>query len=727
MIKKLNKRSNLQSAPEIIRTRQKPHSDLEIENLVMQDIRKKILNDEMNTIQFYDIVQPDQDEMIATLKDSQKKPIKLHRRVQRTDLESKLRARISNEPGSKLLLQEIYEKLEEDPGKNAIPIHKKLHQEEQLKVDLRYKPESEDQLVANLDQWYKGIKRKRKQHQDQLRQEQENERLTKAQMQERTQSLIQQRRGGLNDKTKPIQSTSSFPKLLIDSAKTENEQSTFKQKLLGSLKKITAIKKIETLHQDPSLNKQLDKYLQQGSNLTKQELAQIEQAKAKQYGDDQNNGTLIFDYTVEGLKSSLHTMIKMQFTSFQNASDRAIFYEKQTNQILLSINQRLDRQKNTVKRNEKDLEILRIENHEIHKKLRGIQDFLKERKEELIGINKKPQQSINSPNIKHNSSQVDNYMVIAIKQNELEAQIEQMKDNYNNFSEQMKLNSMQIEKLEQENSKLNKNNKTLLKSIQGFLLELLKLGLDCRSQGLSWIIKAIWDSGEKIADSNFPTYLDSKARDFLFIRAKKTIELNDLYKKAHFLFRNYRDTTIDTGNNSVVSLLSKNYFSQIDSIEIKKQHIDQIKQRQQNNVALLTEGLSPTEHKLIEKAFTQIFQSKETQNDIIYLEASRKISKMFKQEGSQEQSIVFSEINNFEKDRLIKEYQQIQKDIEMKENQFQKLEETELQRLIKEIDYKNYLARFNIEALQVLAAQFGYQKAERELIKYGLLHKIVNN
>ena len=45
--------------------------------------------------------------MIASLKDSSKKPIKLHKRINRTDLENKLRAKLSNEPGSKLLLQEM--------------------------------------------------------------------------------------------------------------------------------------------------------------------------------------------------------------------------------------------------------------------------------------------------------------------------------------------------------------------------------------------------------------------------------------------------------------------------------------------------------------------------------------------------------------------------------------------------------------------------------------------
>lgn len=44
-------------------------------------------------------------------------------------------------------------------------------------------------------------------------------------------------------------------------------------------------------------------------------------------------------------------------------------------------------------------------------------------------------------------------------------------------------------------------------------------------------------------------------------KTRKTIELNDLFKKAHLLFSNYRDSSIDTGNNSIVSLLSKNHFS----------------------------------------------------------------------------------------------------------------------------------------------------------------------
>jgi hypothetical protein len=49
----------------------------------------------------------------------------------------------------------------------------------------------------------------------------------------------------------------------------------------------------------------------------------------------------VSDYSVEGLKRSLHTLIKMQITSFTNAHDRAQFYEKQSNQIVQSVQEKI--------------------------------------------------------------------------------------------------------------------------------------------------------------------------------------------------------------------------------------------------------------------------------------------------------------------------------------------------------------------------------------------------
>lgn len=55
----------------------------------------------------YDLYLINQDEMIKTLKETTKTPVKLHKKVKRSDLENRLRAKLAEEPGSKLLLQEM--------------------------------------------------------------------------------------------------------------------------------------------------------------------------------------------------------------------------------------------------------------------------------------------------------------------------------------------------------------------------------------------------------------------------------------------------------------------------------------------------------------------------------------------------------------------------------------------------------------------------------------------
>lgn len=46
---------SLNSVPDLIKIKQKPQNFLEIENMVLSDMKKKIMSDEMNEIQFYDI------------------------------------------------------------------------------------------------------------------------------------------------------------------------------------------------------------------------------------------------------------------------------------------------------------------------------------------------------------------------------------------------------------------------------------------------------------------------------------------------------------------------------------------------------------------------------------------------------------------------------------------------------------------------------------------------
>jgi len=46
--------------------------------------------------------------------------------------------------------------------------------------------------------------------------------------------------------------------------------------------------------------------------------------------------------------------------------------------------------------------------------------------------------------------------------------------------------------------------------------KLLLEGLDTRSEGLTWVIKAIWSLGSNVIMSYLPTFLDELAIRFLF-------------------------------------------------------------------------------------------------------------------------------------------------------------------------------------------------------------------
>jgi hypothetical protein len=57
---------------------------------------------------------------------------------------------------------------------------------------------------------------------------------------------------------------------------------------------------------------------------------------------------------------------------------------------------------------------------------------------------------------------------------------------------------------------------------------LLNEGKDTRTEGLVWIIKAIWNLGCEVIISYFPTFLDEKCIDYLFTVAHKDFELQKL-------------------------------------------------------------------------------------------------------------------------------------------------------------------------------------------------------
>ena len=92
-----------------------------------------------------------------------------------------------------------------------------------------------------------------------------------------------------------------------------------------------------------------------------------------------------------------------------------------------------------------------------------------------------------------------------------------------------------VEKTEEQRKELHsldiliKEKSTKLKALSNQLLlhyhKLLFEGKDTRSEGLTWIVKAIWNLGKEVIMSYIPTYFDEECIKYLFLQAASDIEL----------------------------------------------------------------------------------------------------------------------------------------------------------------------------------------------------------
>ena len=63
---------------------------------------------------------------------------------------------------------------------------------------------------------------------------------------------------------------------------------------------------------------------------------------------------------------------------------------------------------------------------------------------------------------------------------------------------------------------LNSDEKSLIKKQLVHYHKILNEGKDSRSEGLSWVIKAIWNCGSKVILSYLPKFLDELAIKYIF-------------------------------------------------------------------------------------------------------------------------------------------------------------------------------------------------------------------
>lgn len=206
-------------------------------------------------------------------------------------------------------------------------------------------------------------------------------------------------------------------------------------------------------------------------------------------------------------------------------------------------------------------------------------------------------------------------------------------------------------------------------------------GIHCGKEGLSWIIKAIWNIGENVLDDFLPSFLDTQSIDYLFTVTKMSLEINDIRNEI------IKEKTILKG-----SFGNKNNNKPVDLFKTKLE--------QQKNLYK-------------ERKYYAIEYGTDAKDDL----PSRSI-KLVNQWLAQREKI---DEDTQLKLNVIERLHSKQKEIE---GEMRKLRNAEMERIFKEFILNNYENRYQVSIETVISALVGEVNKDREMVKFNRTKKI---
>ncbi|KAL4482786.1 hypothetical protein ABPG72_022346 [Tetrahymena utriculariae] len=411
------------------------------------------------------------------------------------------------------------------------------------------------------------------------------------------------------------------------------------------------------------------------------------------------------DLTPEGIKRILQTFysIDPDNESTMNMVEKAKNYEKISNLVEQKLLENLRDSEALITNKSNTVRILRLENHTIMKKMRQIKELsakLQVDIKEITVVNSNKEEQLLDPTIQkvpdlkkiqldsqpntpmllnkkgmslsnitssNRSALIESVMAHTSRIQEIERENQILKESYQKFELKQHYNSEIIQSIEDQINQKRKDFKQLTKAKRTFLYEILKYGKDSRNEGLSWIIRAIQNLGEKVFDTHLPDFLDSKAKDFLLQKSQKIQEIQEIQTLQNVSLDIYKTNmsindhmkTVDIpdqiigdvsmiGNQNNISMLSQlnksqqnnltlpsikqndnsksnQSFSQVNVDKIKHEETLDLRKKIMTNLHQMFEGLSSEELGSLEKTIDQLHATKLTTNDIIYNETKKKI------------------------------------------------------------------------------------------------------
>ena len=294
--------------------------------------------------------------------------------------------------------------------------------------------------------------------------------------------------------------------------------------------------------------------------------------------------------------------------------------------------------------------------------------------------------------------------------NEKLKKIEQLKEN-------LKLIENDINALNKDLLKFRTQENEIIEKLMRHYEALLYRGKDTRNDGLTWIIRAMWNLGKNVPMQFIPTFLDFDAIDFLFRLANKTIELENKKKLL---------------NDSKKNLM----------IKVHKLYFDNNNNNNKNN----------TNNKKDNDDFLKrIFQGSSSKSSIIFKTNIIKRNSTLKHSISQtnivksyihssvddeqrdEEKTTFKEISkiyekkennmNIEKMQGMDYIEKLQKKIKNIENEIVELKNKEIIRIFKQFIESDYQNKYHVSIDVVLAALVGEHMKNTEMNKFAKFKK----
>ena len=278
-----------------------------------------------------------------------------------------------------------------------------------------------------------------------------------------------------------------------------------------------------------------------------------------------------------------------------------------------------------------------------------------------------------------------------------------------------------LNKLQEKKNDINNTTKELKNNIKENKINLIKLyhlslyeGLDFRYEGLSNIIRSIWNLGVEVDVAFMPKYLDKLLINFLFEHAKLVIQINNFKKQLELSNKKFLNDLDDWKKTNNISY------------NITLRH-DETSQRSSNNISDV-----------------DLFQTKLNKSKLGNKNRNSKSMKFMQNYYNKFYFLIDNkeknELNDYKQSRLqynfsipkkfVEEHQDIEKGkiiLQNLQNKMKNMEKNEIKRICREFTYNNYGIIYNVCPYIIVSAICGNESKDEGMIFYNMTEREISD